>query len=65
MGIGEHQPPVAEPEEGRCSRERGLSFTATTALVAVERTAYTMADYKDHIGPFWPGYPGIANLIIL
>jgi len=30
----------------------------------VEGTAYTMADYKDHIGPFWPGYPGIANLIV-
>jgi len=23
-----------------------------------------MADYKDHIGPYWPGYPGIANLVI-
>ena len=33
--------------------------------LAPERTAYTMADYKDHIGPYWPGYPGIANLIIL
>jgi len=23
-----------------------------------------MADYSDHIGPYWPGYPGIANLVI-
>jgi len=23
-----------------------------------------MSDYKDHIGPYWPGYPGITNMII-
>lgn len=23
-----------------------------------------MTDYKDHIGPYWPGYPGIANMVI-
>ena len=24
-----------------------------------------MADFKDHIGPYWPGYPRIANLVVL
>ena len=52
------QLPVAEQEQN------GEGVHVRARLVICHNHS-TMSDYKDHIGPYWPGYPGIANLIIL
>jgi hypothetical protein len=66
MGTGEHLPPVAEREQNRGGDHVSARLVVChNRTLAAERTARTMADYNDHIGPYWPGYPGIANLVIL
>ena len=38
-------------------------FAATTT--PVDLIVYTMVEHEDHIGPYWPGYTRISNMVIL